>query len=602
MMAEQVAAKILEALRVSEIAGMLGDELTCFGVPVSERRTWEHLAKQDSWRSVIKDAEKLLTADIPDQPDELYLDYYVTGNRDRWQSVASNRRKRVGTYVLAECLEDKGRFILKLEEIIDILCSEKSWLYPAHDKQKVNFEGERVDIALGSSRLAWTMAMADYLLGDKLSSGTRQKIRRNLQWRILEPFRDMVEGRRKANWWLNGTNNWNSVCLAGVVGTALATVESPEERAFYIAAVEKYSESFLEGFTDDGYCSEGLGYWNYGFGHYLMMAELIVQATGGGLDLLARDKVRAAATFPVRIEIGGGLYPAFADCTVTTRPASVWMAYVSRRFGLGLRRWEDSFVAKPQSRFSETLMSVFADSLRDYPPAAPVSGLGLRDFFADAGVLICRPRETEGHFGQLSVALKGGHNDEHHNHNDVGAYVVTVGDEILLADPGPEVYTSRTFSSHRYESDLLNSFGHPVPLVAGDLQRKGRAAEGKVMQAGFTDEADTFVLDIASAYDVDELKGLSRGFVYDREGRGSLTITDEVEFSSPQSFGTALVTFADWEQVGPGSLLIRGESGALIVEIETSAGAFTVDAVEIDEDAKAKTEPTRIGINLKKPV
>jgi len=32
----------------------------------------------------------------------------------------------------------------------------------------------------------------------------------------------------------------------------------------FAAAAEKYVENFLAGFTPDGYCSEGLGYWNYG--------------------------------------------------------------------------------------------------------------------------------------------------------------------------------------------------------------------------------------------------------------------------------------------------------------------------------------------------
>ncbi|MDB6028847.1 MAG: hypothetical protein JWM68_5070, partial [Verrucomicrobiales bacterium] len=44
---------------------------------------------------------------------------------------------------------------------------------------------------------------------------------------------------------------------------------------------------------------------------------------------------------------------------------------------------------------------------------------------------------------------------------------------MVLVDPGSEVYTGRTFSSNRYESDVLNSFGHDVPVVAGKLQSAG---------------------------------------------------------------------------------------------------------------------------------
>ena len=74
--------------------------------------------------------------------------------------------------------------------------------------------------------------------------------------------------------------------------------------------------------------------------------------------------------------------------------------------------------------------------------------------------------------------------------------------------------------AHRYDSNVLNSFGHPVPRVAGKLQREGRAAEAKVRRADFTDAMDTLVFDIRSCYEVPELKKLDRTFVYSREGNG----------------------------------------------------------------------------------
>ena len=110
----------------------------------------------------------------------------------------------------------------------------------------------------------------------------------------------------------------------------------------------------------------------------------------------------------------------------------------------------------------------------------------LRSWFEDAGVLIARPAQDSD--AVLGVALKGGHNAEHHNHNDVGSYVVVVKDRAVLLDPGSEVYTARTFSAQRYESKLLNSFGHPVPVVAGQLQQTGREAHAEVLATEFTDE------------------------------------------------------------------------------------------------------------------
>jgi hypothetical protein len=214
--------------------------------------------------------------------------------------------------------------------------------------------------------------------------------------------------------------------------------------------------------------------------------------------------------------------------------------------------------------------------------------------------LICRP--ALGQKDAMGVALKGGNNAEHHNHNDVGSYLVALGKATPLIDPGAEVYTARTFSSKRYVSGVLNSFGHPVPRVAGKLQRTGRSAAGKLLKKEFTDSADTVVFDIRSAYDVKELKKLQRTFVFTRAGQGSLTVIDEVEFDGPQSFGTALITMSDWKQLAPNRLRIGKGAEAVDVEISTSGSKFKIEPTEIKEDVRTPRLPVRLGIELTEPV
>jgi hypothetical protein len=603
--------------RIKTIAAMLPQKPTGFGSPITDRGAWNKLAQNDSFKEVISDAERLLKEPIPDQPDDLFLDFSRTGNRTRWQRVSGLRRGRVRTLVLAECLENKGRFLPAFEQIVRQLCAERTWVMPAHDARLTNFNRTSVDIDLGSSALAWSLGTADYLLADKLSGKVRQLIRDDLNRRIFEPYRDMVLGKRDKNWWLTGTNNWNAVCLASVTGSALAVIDSPRDRAFFIVAAEDYSKNFLEGFTDDGYCSEGLGYWNYGFGYYVMLSEMIYQATSGKVDLLQAPRVKQAARFGSEIEIINGVYPAFADCSISARPGSRMMYFLSRRFGMGLRRWEQIDPVSPSGSLYECMMYSFPNSASLTPPAERASqGPAIRSWFDQAGILICRPDPNSP--SSLGVALKGGHNQEHHNHNDVGSFVVVLGDEPLLLDPGGEVYTRRTFSSQRYESNVLNSFGHPVPVVAGKLQRTGSQAHGRVVQHEFTDSTDTLVLDISSAYDVPELKKLDRKFVYRRLDGGSLTVTDEVAFSRPCDFGTALITFNQWKKLSASSLVIYGQKESLRVQIEVtgadpSAGlrarpelvegtGFEIQAESIEEDLSGRKKPTRLGINLPQPV
>jgi hypothetical protein len=303
----------------------------------------------------------------------------------------------------------------------------------------------------------------------------------------------------------------------------------------------------------------------------------------------------------VRIEIINGVYPAFADCSVGAQPSQDVMHFLSRRYGWGGDPAGDVDMAEPSSRLPGAMMYSFPNSATKAPPAKKAAPpLGIRTWFDKGGVLICRP--AEGSKSRMGVALKGGHNAEHHNHSDVGSYVVIVGRQTVLVDPGSEVYTSRTFSGRRYDSKVLNSFGHPVPRVAARLQVNGRAAQGKVLTAQFTDKTDTLVLDIRSAYKVAELKKLERTFVYSRVGAGRLTVTDEVAFSSAKEFETALITMGRWKKLGPKSLTVGDGGEAVRIDIEAEGADFEIHAEEIKEDVRAPSLPTRLGIKLTKPV
>ena len=587
--------------RIEAVAAMLPSRPQGFGRPIDDRVAWERIAANAAFKDVVPRAVEELARPMPEMPDNLFLDFSRTGNRLRWRKVSQRRRGRIETFVLAECLENKGRFLPALQETIRDLCAESTWVMPAHDKSLANFHGTRIDIDLGSSSLAWRLATADYLLGDRLQAKARRKIRENVRRRIFEPFRAMTNGHLPANWWIQTTNNWNAVCLAGVTGSALTLIEPREERAFFVVAAENDSKNFLRGFTADGYCSEGLGYWNYGFGHYVLLSEAIVQATGGKVDLLAARGARQPATFGARIEILDGISPAFADCSVHARPDPRIMYFVSRRFGLGLRRWENESPVSPRGTLFESAMYSFPNSTsRATPPSVADATPPERTWFDQGAVLIGRPGKLAA--CRLGVALKGGHNAEHHNHNDIGSFVVVTGGRPVLLDPGPEVYTARTFSSHRYDSKVLNSHGHPVPVVAGKLQTSGKTARGRIVRTKFTDIEDTLVLDLRSAYRVENLNKLERTFVYSRTGAGSLTITDEVEFSTPKAFAEALITLGDWKRTAPGRLRIQDGKGVLEVGIEVEGSRFDLRSEEIQEDVPGRRRPTRLEIELKNPV
>jgi hypothetical protein len=591
--------KPLSQERIEQLAAMLPETPQGMGRPITDRAAWDAIAKHPRYKRFVASAEKLLKQPIVAMTDDDYLDFSRTGNRTRGQAVIGRRYSRLDTLVQAECLENRGRFLPAIEEAMRAYCSDKSWTLPAHDRKLDVFNGKSMSIDLHSSNLTWKMATACYWLGDKLSADVRQLVRRELHRRTFDPYLEAVLRNGRGAYWHACTNNWNAVCTAGVVGAALAVVESRKDRAIYVAAAERSTEFFLSGFTADGYCSEGMGYWNYGFGHFVMLSETLVQATGGKVDLLADKKAEAAATFGRNLEILAGIYPAFADCPTTARPDPRITAFLSRRYGWGMKEIEDRMLlmaSAPYSGLPEMAVYGFPNTAsRKASVEVAKAPTPLRSWFFEAGILIGRPEAGK---DGLGVALKGGHNAEHHNHNDVGSFVVVLGKSTPLLDPGGEVYTARTFSSKRYESNLLNSFGHPVPVVAGQLQRTGRDAQAKVLKAEFTDESDTFSIDFGSAYPVKSLKKLQRTFVFSRQGRGSLKIVDEVEFSQPESFGTALITLSPWKGESSTGLTIGEGAESVQVDVTADKGELKFRSEEIKEDRHGKALPVRLGFEL----
>lgn len=589
------------APNVEAIAGLLSKEPTSFGARIGDRSVWESYANTSEAKSILAQAQKLLVTPLPEDADAVYMALhkdYSPPVRSRWDQHCRARRDRVRVFAEAECIENKGRYLPELERTIFSLCAERAWVFPNYDRNLESYQQKTISIDLFSSAMAWNLASADWLLGERLSPEVRRRLREEIQRRIFAPFRKMV-AKQQPPYWFNYKNNWNAVCLAGVTGAALALLESPSERAFFVREAMDRSWTFLNSYTTDGYCSEGVGYWSYGFGHYVLLSEIIRRATGGKIDMLDRAPVQAGAAYGARIEIAPGLCPSFADCDPSAKPDAALLSFLNRRLGFGLQL-PASGERHSRHLFSDLFYGFDANGCAANPRAFPPLQIGLRTWFDQAGIYIGRP--APGSSCRVAVALKGGHNAEQHNHNDIGSYVVLVGGRPVVLDPGQEVRSGRTFSSKRYEGNLLNSFGHPVPRVAGALQRTGAEARAVTLWTDFRDDRDVYAMDIASAYDVPALKSLARTFIFDRSGIGVLSIEDSVAFATPQTFETALITLGSWKQLEPGVIEIVYEGEAITAVVDTHGVPFSVEAAPVEGPRRGLPATTRLAVRLQRPV
>jgi hypothetical protein len=167
----------------------------------------------------------------------------------------------------------------------------------------------------------------------------------------------------------------------------------------------------------------------------------------------------------------------------------------------------------------------FAPALRDFiwtSGDVPLTNEGIRESaFPQAQWLLCAGE------GGTGFAAKGGHNDEPHNHHDVGNFIFYKNGKMILCDLGAGEYTKDYFSDKRYTIFCTRSESHNVPVIDGCGQKAGKefGARDCVISPG-----GNMALDMAGAYGLRGLNKLERRFHFDA-ANGTLLLEDTFAFS-----------------------------------------------------------------------
>ncbi|UKT64947.1 heparinase II/III domain-containing protein [Pedobacter mucosus] len=581
--------------RVKEIEAMLPNQPKGIGDPIEMRARWDSLYRTNKFKKLISEADSISVSPFPKLTPAIYMSYFGGKDSETSKRFIMKRRMLLTKLVWAECLINKGKYMPAILTALTDILNTPTWTFPAEDQKKLNYDGKLYTIGLSSSAYGSDIAESYYLLKSKFSAQMRQQILTLLHQRIFEPTLNAIKNKNANGEFtsLMDTGNHNSVTLAYVTMAALAVIENKEQRAVFVAIGERYSKNFLRGYLEDGYCTEGVGYYSYGFGHYTFLRDALWQATKGKIDLFSDPKVSKMAMFAPKAEIINNMFPAIGDCVQYAKPEGQLMHYLNKNLGLGLAAYNDapSYMEQPALCY---LMYYF-------PNAATAAKLNeiekegtIRDYFEKAGVLTVRP--IKGSSFNFGATLKGGHNAEHHNHNDVGSYTIFVGTELLTGDVGLATYTPKYFGKERYDLyKTTASYGHNVPLVNGIQQHFGKDARAVVSKTSFTNNKDVFELDITSAYKDPSLKQLIRTFTYDRSAKGYLMVTDRFSFNTASTFETTIITRYGWKKTSDNTIEINGEKEKLKVTITSSKSSFTISDEVIDEGPKPFT---RIAIKL----
>jgi hypothetical protein len=475
---------------------------------------------------------------------------YRDGDRDQHeQRVFARQHRLTRAAVLAAVTPDDAH----LDEVADgvlTLCEQTSWCWPAHDRTTAARGDVLPDVTepfldLGAGEVAGRLAWVDHLLGAALDArwpGLRRRIRHEVDLRVLRPF----ETRHDWHWiGLDGdVHNWNPWIHGNVLLAALALLDDPddaERRARLVARAVTGLDRYVAVLPADGAIDEGYSYWWNGACRALEALDLLRHATDGDLDATSIAALAATVAFPHRMHLGGDWYVNVADGQARPGVDQPWAALhrAARAYGdpqaaahAAARHRPGAPLAAEDHGLGRLLLALTdpawaAAAGADPRPADPLP----REVWLPS-VQVAVARTEDGSSRGLTLAAKGGHDDEHHNHCDVGSFVVAVHGVPVLVDAGRPTYTRQTFSDDRYAIWTMRSDWHNVPQVRGTDQPPSReaAARGVHHRAGAGSSA--LDLDLTAAYPRDDLRSWRRTAALDRS-TGRVTVRDAWSFTGP---------------------------------------------------------------------
>ena len=522
-------------LNAHPLHGLLGEP--------GDYRPFPRRQARDAWNAIPEEKRRQILAwadeagqGYPMVTATQFLAFCRTGDRMAYEKPYFARRNRLMGAALGECLLDDGTYLDAVIDGLWCICEETTWVLSAHngsdhpgrppmnERPLPDVNNPYVD--LFAAQTAAALADILYLLEDKLNAVSpliARRVRHEIDRRVITPFMNHDDF-----WWMGMIRkdvcNWTPWILSNVIDVLLLLERDGWRRSEGVTRAMRMLDSYLAVLPEDGGCDEGAGYFNMAGAALFDALESVYQATGERVSFYDEPLIRRIAAFPMHVHIAGDYFVNFADCDAKPRLDGQRIALFGRRtnqpdvehFGLWLEGRKASVRPVDTPQMSRVLQSLFAEKAQaEEPKGEPFAALPSLQVFAWRK-------------GGLYAAMKGGHNGESHNHNDVGSFIVYADGEPEIIDVGNCVYTAQTFGPRRYELMNTRSMNHNVPLVGGNEQRAGRERRAADV---FADENGAR-MELAGAYPEEaEIRSLVRTLSVSAD---ALELTDDVTLEKEQ--------------------------------------------------------------------
>lgn len=523
--------------------------------------------KAEYEKDALRLAQELRGQRMPELTEELFSEFERNGSRLRYESAYFGRRKFLSVLGLVCVMKHRAEDLKKLEEVLLEICGEECWALPAHVDRSKNTDW-RITIDLFASETAQTLAQLVTLLKEDLSEHVTGIVEKEVRARVLTPF---MASKAPYSGWERSGNNWNAVCCGNIGSAGLFLLKEEAERRALAERLAHALTCYLKGFGDDGACEEGLGYWAYGLTYYVLFARQLREAYPD-MNIMAGKKVETIACFQQKCYFGGGRTLSFSDGNCFERYPMGLTCSLAYEFD-SVRFPDPEFARKLgqddcfrwvgvywdwywTGRFLQAVREENESVLEDGKDSVRKGRKGSLKALADCGDEVFPDVQWAVFRGACgsAAAVKGGHNAESHNHNDVGSFFYLADGEAFLDDLGCGEYTKDYFSDRRYTIFCNSGSSHNIPLIDGCDQCAGREHRAESFD---TLEKGTAVIRFEAAYGQPYLRRLERR-LHLEEATGELSVTDVAETDRTVEFKENLVTRLP-VTVEDGQIVIHGK-------------------------------------------
>lgn len=521
---------------------------------IEEIRTSPYFAKQVE--AVRKNAEFMLA----NEPQRLKFSdmhmFETTGNRSVYEKVFNDYFARLTTYMFMYILDNDEKYVIPTADIIWNICDMETWGLPAHVLEKYDVPSRRIFLELCSCNVGRYFGEVLACMGDKLPELVVRRMKQQVRERIIDSYKNNYFG------WMETTNNWGAVCTAGVFASYVyfATEEEINDQ---LPKMLKTMDLYLTGFDSEGCCYEGFAYWDYGFSYFCYFADMLRNYTNGRINYFADPRVHAVAKFQENCAINETQCISFSDCGGRYWPSPKLVHFLKREYS----DVQIPAIHPLSSNDANIRAFVWLD------PSLENSVMNFENkIYHEAQWFIYRS-------AAYNFACKAGHNNESHNHNDVGSFLISKNGKVTFTDAGTGEYTKQYFSDDRYSVLVTSGRGHSLPIINGQVQ-VAKSDKSKV----FIERENEYAFSMENGYDIKELTSLKRHFIC---SEGVISMTDTYEFSeTPTSVVERFVTLVEptAEELG------RVRCGDTVLEYDPAVFELSISS-ELAHRAGGRTEP-----------